>query len=271
MKILFCLCSIFLISAYACSDANLDKRVLIFKNTPAWKLAKLIDKDDLPGMEDEIKKLEVSINYQEPLSGLTLLELAVRKDKYNAAEMLVKHGANPNIRNYHDGNNALIEAAHKYDTSKFLKLLLSHGGDPNDVNYSEKVKNFPPTTALITAAFTNLENVRLLADAGADVNYKTPIGNTVLKQAALMNQVFIVRYLLIEKKAEFNYVFMKTIDGKDLYLTHYMRNWPFKIGSDEWKCKMEIAAYLKQYNMDYFATPIPKHMLDRPKDYLEKY
>jgi hypothetical protein len=166
----------------------------------------------------------------------------------------------------------LIEAADKDETSKFLELLLAHGGNPNDTIFPKQVKKFPPTTPLITAsANINLENVRLLVKAGADVNYKTPKGNTALKQAALMNQVFIVKYLLIEGKARFDYPFMETIDGKYLYLANFMREWPFKIGSDEWKCKMEIVNYLLQHNINYYDAPIPKSMLDHPKEYLEKY
>jgi hypothetical protein len=81
-----------------------------------------------------------------------------------------------------------------------------------------------------------------------------------------------VKYLLIDKKANFDYVFMTSINNRRLYLVDYMRNWTFPLNSEEWKCKMEIVDYLKQNGMDYQSATIPKNILKAySKEYLEKY
>lgn len=258
---------------YADTENTSGLSIRVFKDTPIWDLAKAVEHEDISKIEQLAKENKNLVNYQDTLYGATIIEWAVMNEKYDATEILLKLGANPNLRNYYDGRNALIEAADNNKNSKYLKLLLSNGADPNFNDLPKAVSKFPFTTPLITAALnSNLENVKMLVEAGANVNFKTPKGSTALKQAALMNQVYIVKYLLLDKHADFNYAFMTTITGKDLFLVDYMRDWPFDLESDKHKCKMKIVEFLRQNGMDYSKSPIPKKISESyPKKFIDNY
>jgi ankyrin repeat protein len=75
----------------------------------------------------------------------------------------------------------------------FLVIALAHGGNPNLV-----VSNGWPHTPLSAAIGPGgLETVKILVQAGANINYAEPIGgNTPLTMAAGLNQYDIVYYLL---------------------------------------------------------------------------
>lgn len=250
-----------------------DEDIRIFKNTQAWDLAKAINKEDILEIKKIIEDDTVLINFRDPKFGQTLLEWGISTDKYKSSEMLLKLGANPDLRNTYNGKNPLIRAAVKYENPEYLKLLIKYGANPNSNIVPESAKKFPMSTPLITAAGdASLENLKTLVEANADINFTTPEGNTALEEAALMNQVVNVKYLLIEKHAEFKQIFSTNLQGENKYLVDYMREWPFEIGSEEWKCKMEIVAFLKEHGMDYSKAKVPKEIQESySKDFIEKY
>ena len=122
--------------------------------------------------------------------GKSTLMTAAARGKFSCCQMLLAAGANVNAQDNYVGNTPLIYAAlghlefiafrlkHPFHlnaaapgTSKCLKLLLDAGAD---VNRPDKRGN----TSLHAAAFgSNVECVKLLIEAGADVNAntKTPI------------------------------------------------------------------------------------------------
>lgn len=262
-------------------DKLLGVDVRLFEDTEAWALAKAADEEDVKAMEEIILENKDLLNFKEPTYRQTLLMWAVRAEKYKATQKLLELGADPNICSEYNGDNALMFAADNWEDIRYLKLLLSYGANPND----SSGKAYTQITPLMVAVGnSNLENVKLLVEAGANINYRSEEAGSVLQKATLMSQVYNVKYLLIDKGCEFNYPFeiyvsykgkkveLPGVDKRKKYLVDYMRDWTFDIGSDEWKVKMEIVKYLRERGMDYDKAPVSETELrNYTKEYLDKY
>jgi hypothetical protein len=152
-----------------------------------------------------------------------------------------------------------------------LKLLLSHGGNPN--LESKGIKGFSGNTTPLLLACTrgNFDYVKLLVEAGANVNYKTDSTTMLYEAATSVKPVEIVSYL-VEKGIDYKQPVMQTKKGKKIYLADAMRYWHYRIGSNRYKEKMKLVAFLKQNGIDYRKTPIPEEYLPRySKEYLDMY
>jgi len=281
-------CLVFIIAVFLYVSMNSDSHdnpdkllgvdVRLFMDTEAWPLAEAIDEEDVEEMERLISENKNLLNFKEPTYRQTLLMWAVNAEKYNAAKKLLELGADPNICSEYDGDNALMFAADNWEDTRYLKLLLSYGANPNDTSGKAYGREITPLMMAVTNS--NLENVKLLVEAGANINYRSEVAGSVLQKAALMSQVYNVKYLLIDKSCEFNYPFeiyvsyngkrvdLPGVDKRKKFLVDYMRDWTFDIGSDKWKCKMEIVKYLKERGMDYDKAPISETEL---RNYTKEY
>jgi ankyrin repeat protein len=235
--------------------------VNLYKESPAWNLAKAVQREDTILIKRLSLKDTAVLNYRESKFGQSLLEWAVYTNRYQACKALAECGANPNIQS-NDGTSAFILAAGKCETSVYLTLFLKYGGDVNAIGKPMK-GNEPQqlSTPLTSAAWCNLENVKLLVEAGANVNYEDPFNQSALHSACLGNRIEIVQYLLA-KGAEYKKPVSYTLDGKPLYLHQLLRNMPYEIGSKSHKIKMEVVQFLKQNGMDYDKAEIPKRYYD---------
>ena len=82
-----------------------------------------------------------------------------------------------------------------------MKYLLENGGNPN-----AESTNHAYRTPLITTSISNLENVKLLVEAGVDYNYlKDFIGivESPLHTAASSKNIHIVNYYIFEKGVDY--------------------------------------------------------------------
>ena len=104
----------------------------------------------------------------------TQLFRAIRQSDAKALALLLRQGADPNVRNS-DGTPALMYAAVCADAPT-MQVLLAHRADPN-------VKNAEGATALMWAA-GDAEKVKLLLRSGADIKAKSKLGRTSLIIAA---------------------------------------------------------------------------------------
>ncbi|MDP9046695.1 MAG: ankyrin repeat domain-containing protein, partial [Bacteroidota bacterium] len=206
----------------------------------------------------------------------------VKTLKYESVKTLVSLGADPNSQDKYDGSSPLMAAAkillideNNYGSNpKFLKLLLEHGGDPNAEEKGVRRKgNNTRYTPLLRACGTGyLEYVKLLVDAGANVNYNNEYGMNPLGGAVMFSRNPDMVIYLIEKGADYRRPIYPAINGKAIYITQGLRNWRFDLGSQEYKKKMQLVEFLKKNGMDYRKTKIPSEFLDSyPKKYLEKY
>jgi ankyrin repeat protein len=248
--------------------------IRIYENSPAWELAKAVEKEDIDRIKQLCRNDTSLVQYQETRFGQSLLEWAVYTNRYKAAKALAESGADPNLQSY-NGTSAFIHAADINQTSDYVKLLLQHGGDPNAVANPKPgaVENVQQLkTPLIAAAGSNLESVKLLVEAGADVNYDNDQYQSALHEACNFNRIDVVKYLVIEKGANFKKPLMRTIRGDSLFLTDLLRNMTFNLDSDSYKVKMEVVEFLTKRGMNYWKTEIPPHLYNNySKEYLEKY
>ena len=109
----------------------------------------------------------------------TPLQVAVHFSRYEAAETLLRLGANPNALDFQRYDIVTI-AAVKNDV-KMLRIALDHGGNPRAITSPYD------GTALIAAAHAgHVEVVRLLIDAGAPLDHVNNLGWTALIEAVVL-------------------------------------------------------------------------------------
>jgi ankyrin repeat protein len=165
------------------------------------------------------------------LSGMTALMAASSRGHSELVQLLIKRGANVNLKHY-SGTTALMSAAGSGDEST-VKALLDAGADVNAKVLSPHAGEFTPLTTTINTdhpqrfeiarillaakaevnpkgpfvmsplmhALEDLEMVKLLIAHGADINQKNFRGATPLMGAAVGRNVAVVKYL-IEKGAD---------------------------------------------------------------------
>lgn len=145
-----------------------------------------IANDDVNKIKD---LLQQKINLNSSTFNPPILEEAVNYGNKEVVELLLKHGANPNIENK-DGSTPLYVASKSYKNEKdIVELLLKYGADPN---YYESGR------ASIIAASNNghTDIVELLLKHGADVNDVVYGGYTPLMMACVTGKYDIVKFLL---------------------------------------------------------------------------
>lgn len=254
-------------------DAILANDILLYKDTPVWDAAKAIkDKDTSRVREFFLKKPEL-LDYQEPKFKQSLLNWAVYANYYEGVVILADLGANPNLSRK-DGTTALVNAAANLFSSKYLKKLIEKKAD---INYVVNTKESEiDATPLIAASWSRLESVKLLVEAGADVNYKWSMGdqwnNSSLLSAFRGGKIEIIRYLIIDAGADFKSPLTHRLNGDAIYVIDKLREMPFELDSEEYKIKMEVVAFLKKNGIDYKTAPIPERYYKLYDSlYLEKY
>jgi ankyrin repeat protein len=116
-----------------------------------------------------------------------LIAAAARNDRA-AVDALLKLGVNPNARADEWGDNALMHAVANGNV-EMSRALLDAGANPD-----LPARGFTP---LGMAALQGEDRiVRLLLDAGADIDRKSGDGNTPIIAATLMHHTAVVRGLL---------------------------------------------------------------------------
>lgn len=116
--------------------------------------------------------LEYGADINSLSQGETPLIMAVKNKQTEMVEFLLSRGADVNAQNK-KGDTALMSASTSSDFD-LMKILLDHHADPN-------IRSNDEQTALITCF--KREGIKMLLDAGADIEAKDNIGNTVLIQA----------------------------------------------------------------------------------------
>ena len=279
-----------------CSDRDtiVDKSKLLgndyrlFQQTPAWNLAKAVQDENIAEIKRIVQEEKVDVDYQESRFGHTLLMLTIKNQQYNSCKTLLELKADPNKHDNYDGSSPIIDAAEinkiTGDNTEFLKLMLSHGGNPNSEEVGERKKGNSTrlTPLLLSCGNVNkivspIEKVKLLVEAGADINHQNEFGQSPLIEAFLLDHLDVVLYLL-HKGANYK-VSIINRDGKDYYLEDMLREVLLPLNSKEYKQKMEVVEFLKQKGIDYRKVQIPDFVIKEVKEtypknwkeYLEKY
>jgi len=261
----------------------LGRDIRLFRNTPVWELAKAVDKEDVEKINRLVKSKDVPVDFREPRFGQSLLIWATDCGREKSVEALLKLGADANLQDHYHGDNAIIIASgssfysEDWCRSNLLRMILQYGGDPNSktpLRLNESGGRSGEETPLTKASSVCLEKVKLLVDAGANIDYVSENGvENPLAMSLSWKKIDIVRYLLIEKGADYrNAEKWITSQGDTITVSKRLRDWTFPLDSEEYKIKMEIVEYLKEQGEDYRSSPIPKNIQKHyPQEYLDKY
>jgi ankyrin repeat protein len=282
MKKLISICLLFCLSSCYNQETLVDKSKLLgmdyrlFQSTPAWELAKAVKSGDIKKIKEEVIQKNVPVDYLESRFGHTLLMMAIYNSKYDSAKTFLELGANPNLHDTYKGKTPVIIAAGNADP-KYLKLVLEYKGDPNSTENvfsgPKKRINSMRDSALTTAILPsimgnkNLEKVKLLVEAGADIHYtKKGIIQTAFGEALMLEQMDVALYL-IEKGADYTKPITPTVlKGEDVSVLYLLRCSIIDLDSEQCKKKMELVAFLKSKGLDYDKEPIDDADIERMKN-----
>lgn len=175
---------------FSCIEPNVKDMLgddfRLYKHTPAWSLAKAVEDEDTTEISKQVLQMHIPVDYRDPKYKQTLLMLATRTNKIESVEKLLELGANPNAHNdstkYFGQSAVLLACRFTGPSSKILALLLKYGGDPNSTACGVKENGLGEIVpmrefALSAAVFSSFEKVKLLVDAGANINYATSTEN----------------------------------------------------------------------------------------------
>jgi hypothetical protein len=128
----------------------------------------------------------------------------------------------------------------------------------------------------------SLEKVKLLVDAGADINYSNDgpevYTNLPLSDAIVHDNMDALVFLL-ENGADYNKIMYTMADGHKVYILEGLRTVTVDLGSDQYKAKTKAIRFLKKRGLDYKKEPIPDYIKEDIKkkypenwrEYIKKY
>jgi hypothetical protein len=256
----------------------------LYYGTPLYDLAKEMTCFSKFRSDEKIEKLineipKEYINFQEEKFGTTIGQFALRTNNISPIRILLDKGLNPDLIDK-SGNALIIDINHFYINPSEKKMVLiqmiKKGANVN--LFSKKATT---STPLIRASQSgNLENVKILIEAGADphfINESTWIPFNSPLNAALQGHIDVVNYLIFEQKVDFK-IAKYSMDSKfhpgEYVILHNLREMFFKLDSKEYKEKMKLVSYLKTQGLDYWKTPIQERYKNNPNytpEYLSKY
>lgn len=273
-------------------DKKVDKEKLLgkdyrlFQDTPVWDLAKAIEDEDVILINQLVIEKKLPVDYQESKFGNTLLMLAIENNDYESVKALLDLGADPNIADNYQGSTPMHDAA-KNEDPKYLKILIEHQGNPNvieskPITEDDQGRETPLNVAISYTSGNNLEKVKLLVKAGADINFYndwyTYYPHLPVSDAITHNQFDIALYLL-QQGAHYDGIMYKTVQGDSIYILGALRRKIVDMNTDEYKQKRNVISFLKAKGLDYDKEPIPEYIEkdmrrkypDSWQEYLEKY
>ena len=246
----------------------------LYKHTPAWSLAKAVEDEDTTEISKQVLQMHISVDYRDPEYKQTLLMLATRTNKIESVKKLLELGANPNAHDdstkYFGESAVLLACRFTRPSSKILDLLLKYGGNPNSTACGVQENGLGEIVpirdfALSAAVFSSFEKVKLLVDAGANINYATSTENCAIENCMIFDRMDIMLYLL-QKGADYRRKFKEIDLDKPDYPTfevdilYKLRKCVYPIGSKEYTDKMKVVNFLKKKGLDYWKSPIPSGM-----------
>ena len=186
----------------------------MFSPGPALQLALAVEDGDIGTLEQLVREgTDVDIK---GYKGVTPLFWAFRTGELDSFQGLLKLGADANATA--DGMG-LIHLVTSYGRDDFLKPLLDSGADPNLCEAGD-LPMTPLEYAIPTGQQnTKLKSLKLLIEAGADVNRTCGSTATPLVKAVSQIRYEVATYLL-EQGAD-PLVFAKRRHGLSAYLEHH--------------------------------------------------
>jgi ankyrin repeat protein len=142
-------------------------------------------------INDQAALAEFLRNYQNPnanVNGKTLLSYAIEMENWEAMNMLLKAGANPNIPDFQGKYPMMLLAAREH-SAELIRTLVEAGGDVCPI----RVQGFSP---LVNAVYAGDEgNVKALLAAGAR-DQDAFFEKGAIETAQMMNYQFLAQLIL---------------------------------------------------------------------------
>lgn len=176
--ILICLAFVGIGQVWAAEVGQGKELFRLVKNEDAKKAAKLL------------KNKNIDINYQDPSAEMTPLQMAVSKNNVKICKLLIKAGANLELKNKLN-NTPLMTAIYDMDF-ELIKLLVDSGANPNSKNGLRE----DLTPLMFAASAGNNRIVKLLLKAGADLEILGKDNRTALVLAAYYGKLETVKILV---------------------------------------------------------------------------
>jgi ankyrin repeat protein len=134
--------------------------------------------------------------------------LAISNSQYQTTKSLLQIGANPNISDSYRGESAVISAAIN-DDPKYLELILKYQGNPNALEKiptkeGDRVRSTALNAAISYLDLGSFEKVKLLVEAGANINYSNDGPEVYIQNYRLPRLLVKIKWILF-------YIFYKTV------------------------------------------------------------
>ena len=200
-----------------------------------------------------------------------MLNWCIFNKKAASFRKLLELGADPN---WLDKNDAfpfpIIEASKRIGT--YLNDALMYGGNPNC--YFKKGQWFADCTPLGGAIYSSdSNNVKLLIEHGADINYTPIYYCNPLRIAMIQEEIEICKYLII-KGADCSKAITIRENKDTVGVLYYLREMTFPLNSKRHEIKMKVIELLSAKGYDYWKYPIPENVRKSflgEDDFLAKY
>lgn len=246
-----CLIAILLSACHSSNKRLTGYNIKLWKETPAWKLAKAVESNDTSEVNRILGKGQLSIDYREPTYGESLLCWAVLSNEIEMVRFLLSKGANPNLHDHFNGESPITLSCDYGVDIEILSLLLEYGGNPNDHATEQDSITYMRSdqTPLYCASGSSLEKTKMLIEAGADVNMALVKGDTPLYNALLGNRFDVILYLLTECGVDPMNTFVVTMKGDTLQYLDLLNNARY-LESEENESNMRRIRELVKSKMD---------------------
>lgn len=245
---------------------EVNRNVSMFKETKAYGLAKSIEKGDLQAIENLVGNDSTLLEVINPISGSSVLTLALYSENYEALKKLLELGADPNFVNPLTKKSVLIESIKFYEKpepytidKRYTKLLLENGADPNyaiEKDFTDEKGHFQnATTPLMQACKFDVAFVKLLINYGANPYKKlendqsTPFASAFTGYKDKFN---VVNYFIDSLKVNVHQPMKKWSDYEYLFIQDYIKKYmAYKESSEGYEEREKLVAKLKSMGVDF--------------------
>ncbi|WP_039457881.1 ankyrin repeat domain-containing protein [Candidatus Jidaibacter acanthamoebae] len=154
------------------STLELEKEITSLEQSHYDEIRTAIESNSIDTIKKLLKqKIRLEVKGKEPL-----LNIAIGKNSYEIAKLLLDHGINPNIRDEGSGEASVMMAVCR-DNVEMIKLLIKYKADLDLFSWSGY------TPLMFAVSMNRKETIKLLLEAGANVNYQNYDKETALSLA----------------------------------------------------------------------------------------
>ena len=179
-----------------------------FSDPAVQRLASAAENGDVESIDQVIQ------NGADPnargLENVTPLHVALAARNKAGFDALLRHGADPNL--FDDRGQSVILKAAAEEESHWLEQCLKHGGKPNLLSPGTRRSSKGITPIFYAVDHRRGKNLKILIDAGADMNHVDGGGDTPWR-SAVVTPAYDMLYIMVEAGVDFR---KKDAIGQDL-------------------------------------------------------